>query len=46
MAKPIGATPDLYGEDAERFLRRMFEPPTEEEKKYKKRYDKVEKVLF
>ena len=38
MAKPIGATPDLYGEDAERFLRRMFEPPTEE--KLKKFYFK------
>ena len=47
MAKPIGVTPDLYGENAERFIRRMFSPPTEEEKKYKKNmYDKAKKFLF
>ena len=33
MAKPIGETPTLYGEDALRILRKMNEPPTEKEKK-------------
>ena len=47
MAKPIGVTPDLSGEDAERFIRKMLAPPTEEEKKYKKNmYDKARKFLF
>lgn len=38
MAKPIGETPTLYGEDALRILRKMNEPPTEKEK------DLVEKI--
>ena len=38
MAKPIGETPTLYGEDALRILRKMNELPTEKEK------DLVEKI--
>ena len=30
MANPIKPTPTLYGEDAERFLRIIEEPPSEE----------------
>lgn len=34
MAKPIAPTPTLYGKEAEDFLDRMMEPPSEEEKKF------------
>ena len=34
MAKPIAPTPILYGKDAEQFLDRIIEPPSEEEKKF------------
>ena len=36
MARPIEPTPTLYGKDADEFVRKMFEPPTEEEKKFAK----------
>jgi len=37
LARPIEPTPTLYGKDADRFVRMMFEPPTEEEKKFAKK---------
>lgn len=38
MAKPIGPTPELEGEDAIEFLKRMYEPPTEEDKNFGKKF--------
>ena len=37
MARPIETTPTLYGKDADRFARRMLEPPTKEEKEFAKK---------
>ena len=37
MAKPIGNTPTLYGEEASEFLNKMMEPLTEKDKEFKKR---------
>jgi len=36
MARPIEPTPTIYGKDADRFARKMFEPPTEKDKKLAK----------
>lgn len=36
MAEEIKPTPVLSGEDADEFLKKMFEPPTEEEIAYMK----------
>ena len=33
MARPIGNTPELVGDEANEFIERMFEPPTEKQKK-------------
>ena len=41
MARPIGATPALEGKEACDFLKRMEEPPTEKEKEYRKRLEKL-----
>ena len=46
MAKPIGNTPVLEGKEAAEFINRMFEPPTKQEKEFKKRLEKVRKVPF
>ena len=46
MAKPIGNTPELEGEDAEEFIKKMFEPIPEEETIIKHRLQKQRKVLF
>lgn len=46
MAKPIGDTPTLYGEDAARFLNKMNKPLTDKDKQFKKRFDVVRKVSF
>ena len=35
MARPIGNTPELVGDEANEFIERMFEPPTEKQKKMK-----------
>ena len=40
LARPIEPTPTLYGKDADRFARMMFEPPTEKEKRLKN-YEKA-----
>ena len=37
MARPIGNTPELVGDEANEFIEGMFEPPTEKEKKLKER---------
>ncbi len=44
MARPIEATPDLYGEDARIFLKKMEEPPTEEQKKYAQEIKSIRRV--
>ena len=36
MARAIEPTPTLYGKNADRFVRMIFEPPTEKEKKLAK----------
>jgi len=46
MAKPIGITPTLYGKDAEEFLKKMKEPPTEKDKEIDERINKQRKVYF
>lgn len=46
MAKPIGVTPILEGRDAAEVINRMYEPPTEKEKEYKKRIDNARGVPF
>ncbi|MCQ2964958.1 MAG: hypothetical protein MJ203_05265 [archaeon] len=47
MARPIGETPTLYGEEACEFLREMKKPPNKKHKEARKRIDSIErKVLF
>ena len=41
MARPIGITPALEGKEARDFLKRMEEPPTEKEKRFKKKLEKL-----
>jgi len=43
MARPIGATPALEGKEARDFLKRMEEPPTEKEKRFKKKLEEAAK---
>ncbi len=44
MDGPIQPTPDLYGEDARIFLKKMEEPPTEGQKKLAKEIRAQRKV--
>ena len=46
MAKPIGITPTLEGKDAEEFLKKMGEGPTEKDKKIDEKINKQRKVFF
>ena len=46
MAKPIGPTPVLEGEDAIEFLKRMNEPPTEEDKEFARKIRGQRNVPF
>ena len=46
MAKPIGPTPELEGEDALRILRKIKEPPTEKEKELVEKIKSQRIVLF
>lgn len=46
MAKKIGQTPVLEGEDAEIFLKKMNEPVSEEDKKYWKEVESQRNVPF
>lgn len=46
MAKPIGKTPPLEGEDAVIVLKKMQEPPTEKDKKFAREIRNQRIVLF
>lgn len=46
MAKPIGPTPELGGEDAIEFLKRMYEPPTEKDKEFARKIRAQRNVPF
>ena len=46
MAKPIGETPTLYGDDALRILKGMNEPPTEDEIEFAKKIKSQRNVPF
>lgn len=46
MAKPIGTTPTLTGEDAERFLKRMNKGPSQKDKEIWKRINAQRRVNF
>ena len=46
MARPIGATPVLEGEDAILVLKHMFEPPSEEDKSFAREIRNQRIVLF
>nr|WP_294998220.1 hypothetical protein [uncultured Methanobrevibacter sp.] len=46
MAKPIGPTPELEGEDAIAVLKKMREPPTKEEIEYAKKIKSQRNVPF
>lgn len=46
MAKPIGPTPELEGEDAIEFLKRMYEPPSEKDKEFAKKIKSQRNVPF
>ena len=44
MARPIGNTPELEGDEATEFLIRMFQPPTEKEKKMGEKMKSIREV--
>ena len=44
MARPIGNTPELVGDEANEFIERMFQPPTEKRKKMRKEMLKQRRV--
>ena len=46
MAKPIGPTPELEGEDAIAVLQKMRESPTKEEIEYAKKIKSQRNVPF
>lgn len=46
MARPIGNTPSLEGKDAAEFINRMFEPPTEKEKRLSEEINSQRRVYF
>lgn len=46
MAKPIGPTPELEGEDAIAVLKKMREPPTEKDKELAKKIREQRFVPF
>ena len=46
MAKPIGKTPALEGEDAIAVLKKMQEPPTEKDKEFWKEVYSQRRVPF
>ncbi len=46
MAKPIGETPTLYGKEARDFLRKMKEPPSREDREFRKKCESQRIVLF
>ena len=46
MAKPIGETPTLYGKDALNVIKKMNEPPTEDEVEFAKKIKSQRNVPF
>lgn len=46
MAKPIGNTPVLYGDDATDFLNHMLDSPTEKHKELRKEMEEQRFVPF
>ncbi len=46
MAKPIGKTPALEGDDAIAVLKKMQDPPTKEDKEFAKEIRNQRIVLF
>lgn len=46
MARPIGNTPELEGDEATEFLIRMYQLPTEKEKELSEKIKSQRKVLF
>ena len=46
MAKPIGKTPVIEGEDAIAILKKMQEPPTKKDKEFAKKIRNQRTVLF
>ena len=46
MAKPIGDTPELYGDEATEFLNHMLDPPTEKQKELAKKMKEQRIVYF
>jgi len=46
MARPIGITPTLEGEDAKKFLKEMGKPPSKEDIELNEKIKKQRKVLF
>jgi len=45
MAKPIGVTPSLKGQDAKDFLKEMEKPPSKSDKEYKKKLDSLKRIV-
>ena len=46
MAKPIGDTPELYGDEATEFLNHMLDSPTEKQKELAKKMKEQRIVYF
>lgn len=46
MAKPIGDTPVLYGDEATEFLNHMLDPPTEKQKELARKMKEQRIVYF
>ena len=46
MAKPIGDTPELEGDEATEFLNHMLDPPTEKQKELSKKMKEQRFVPF
>lgn len=46
MAKPIGPTPVLEGEDTIEFIMKMYDPPTEEDKEFARKIREQRNVPF
>lgn len=46
MARPIGDTPELYGDEAMEFLNHMLDPPTEKQKELSRKMKEQRFVPF
>ena len=45
MARPIGMTPSLEGEEAREFLKKMKQTPSDKDKEFKKKLDSLERIV-